>query len=143
MTDASRPPLRLTLSWDDQLRFTAQSGNTQAVLDGNGQAGPSPMQALAGALAGCMAMDVVSLLKKGRHPVQGLSVALTADRSEDTLARFTAVDMHFRVEGAVPPAAVERAIELSRDRYCPVWHSMRQDIAFTTTFAVQESSGQS
>jgi putative redox protein len=44
--------------------------------------------------------------------------------------------MHFHVTGAVPPAAVERAIALSRETYCSVWNSMRQDIEFTTTFDV-------
>ena len=44
--------------------------------------------------------------------------------------------LHFRLEGEVPAHAVERAIALSHDKYCSVWHSLRQDIAFETSFEV-------
>jgi len=48
------------------------------------------------------------------------------------------VSLHFEVTGAVPPDRVERAIALSRETYCSVWHSMRPDIAFTTSFSVRD-----
>ena len=51
--------------------------------------------------------------------------------------RFVTVDLHFIVEGDVPAAAIERALQLSRDKYCSVWQSLRQDIAFTTTCEVR------
>jgi putative redox protein len=136
MTIVFKPPLLVTLTWDDALRFTAHSGDAQIVLDGNSQAGPSPMQALAAALAGCMGIDVVNILVKGRHPLTGLTATLKALRAEGSPARITDVELHYRVEGAVPVEAVERAIQLSRDRYCSVWHSLRQDIAFTTTYEI-------
>jgi putative redox protein len=136
MTTVFKPPLLVSLTWDDALRFTAQSGDSQIVLDGNSQAGPSPMQALAASLAGCMGIDVVNILVKGRHPITGLTARLAALRAEGSPARITDVELHYRVEGAVPPEAVERAIQLSRDRYCSVWHSLRQDISFTTTYEI-------
>jgi uncharacterized OsmC-like protein len=46
------------------------------------------------------------------------------------------VGLHFHVHGAVPPHIVERAIALSRERYCSVWHSLRQDIELTTAFDI-------
>ena len=131
-----KPALVLELTWDDDLRFSATIGDAQLVLDGNAKAGPSPVQALAASLAGCMGIDVVSILVNGRHPLRGLGATLKGLRAEGTPARLTDVELHFRVEGDVPPAAVERAIQLSRDRYCSVWHSLRQDIAFTTTFEI-------
>lgn len=136
MTAAPRPPLFLSLSWDDELRFTADSDHAQMVFDGNAQAGPSPMQALAGALAGCMAIDVLSILQKGHHVVRSLDVALTAARADGTPTRFTAVDLRFRISGEVTPEAIERAIDLSRDRYCAVWHTLRQDLTLSTSFEV-------
>jgi putative redox protein len=136
MTIVHRPPLVATLDWDDELRFSTQTGDAQIVLDGNSMAGPSPMQALAAALAGCMAIDVVNILVKGRHPLAGLSARLVAARAEGSPARLTGVELTYRVEGDVPREAVERAIQLSRDRYCSVWHSLRQDIAFTTSFDI-------
>jgi len=106
------------------------------VLDSAGLAGPSPVQALALALAGCMGMDIVYILRKGRLDLQGLKVALTAERAQEDPHRITAVAIDVTVTGNVPKEAVQRAIDLSHEKYCSVWHSMRQDIAFTTTFSV-------
>lgn len=125
-----------TLEWQRDLRFDARSGRSEWVLDSNGVAGPSPVDALAMAIAGCMAIDVVDIIKKGRHELRGLTASLTAERAPDPPRRLVSVAMHFAVTGAVPDAAVERAIQLSRDKYCSVWHSMRQDIPLTTTFEV-------
>jgi putative redox protein len=133
MADA-KPPLTAELLWSRGLQFGATSGPNAVVIDGDGAAGPSPLQAAAFGLAGCMAADVVSILQKGRHPLAGLRVSLTADRAPNPPRRFIRVALHFHVSGAVPPEAVERAIALSRDTYCSVWHSMRQDIELTTTF---------
>ncbi len=94
------------------------------------------MQALAFALAGCMAMDVVHVLAKGRSDLRGLRTDLTAERSPENPHRFTAVTLHFTVTGNVPEDKVERAIALSREKYCSVWHSMRQDIDLTVTYEI-------
>jgi putative redox protein len=136
MTVTVKPPLIVTLAWDDDERFSVQTGDAQLVLDGNSKAGPSPMQALAAALAGCMAIDVVSILRKGRHPVRALSATLKALRASSPPSRITDVELEFLVTGDVPPDAVERAIQLSRDRYCSVWHSLRDDIVFQTTYRI-------
>ena len=131
-----KPPLIVNLAWDDDERFSVQTGDAQLVLDGNSKAGPSPMQGLAASLASCMAIDVVSILRKGRHPVRALSATLKALRAGSPPSRITDVELEFLVTGDVPREAVERAIQLSRDRYCSVWHSLRDDIAFTTTYRI-------
>ena len=94
------------------------------------------MQALGFALAGCMAMDVVHVLKKGRHDLRGLKVGLVAQRAEEEPRRFTSVALQFTVTGNVPNEPIQRAIDLSRDKYCSVWSSLRQDIELTVTFAI-------
>ena len=94
------------------------------------------MQALGFALAACMAMDVVHILKKGRHNLRGLKANLVAQRAQEEPRRFTAVELKYTVTGDVPADQVQRAIELSRDRYCSVWHSMRHDIPFEVTFEI-------
>ena len=99
--------------------------------------GPSPVGALAAALAGCMSMDVAHVLTKGRHPFHALAAHLEGERRQDDPHCLTRITLNIVVEGNVPPAAVERAIQLSRDKYCSVWHSMRQDIEFTTTYDVR------
>jgi len=99
-------------------------------------AGPSPVEALAVAVAGCMAIDVVDIVTKGRHPLESLSVTLTAERAPEPPRRFVKVALHFTVKGKVPSAALERALQLSRDKYCSVWQTVRQDIPLATTYEV-------
>jgi putative redox protein len=131
-----KAPLTLQLVWEKDLVFGGRSGDASITLDSAGHAGPSPVQALALALAGCMGMDVVHILRKGRHDLRGLGIELTAERAQENPHRVLAVDMRFAVTGAVPDAQVQRAIELSHEKYCSVWHSMRQDIALKTSFTV-------
>ena len=102
MADAgpTKPPTTVELIWEHDLVFGGKSGDVRLTLDSASKEGASPMQALAFALAGCMAMDVVHVLRKGRHEL--------------------------------------RAIQLSREKYCSVWHSMRQDIELEVTFTVSE-----
>jgi putative redox protein len=135
---AHKAPTTLDIVWTHDLVFEGRSGHASIVLDSAGKAGPSPVQTLAFALAGCMGMDVVHILQKGRYPLRGLKVALVAERAQGEPRRVTAVAVDFTVTGAVPREQVERAIGLSHDKYCSVWHSMRQDIAFTTRFTVSE-----
>jgi putative redox protein len=130
-------PVVLTLEWQGDLRFAGRSGATSMVLDSRAEAGPTPIQAVAYGLAGCMAIDVVNILQKGRHPVTGVRASLTGHRADAVPARFTAFDLHFDVTGSVPPEAIDRAIALSREKYCSVWHSLRQDITLTVTCAVR------
>jgi putative redox protein len=106
------------------------------IVDSSGAAGPSPVDALCAALAGCMSVDVVHILSKGRHHLVSVQSRLTAERAGQEPRRLVAVGLHFTIEGRVPREAVERAIELSRDKYCSVWHSLRQDIALRVTFDV-------
>jgi putative redox protein len=130
------PVTTLNLTWTGDLTFAAQTAKTAFTLDGHSTAGPSPVDALAGGLAGCMSVDVVDILRKGRHPITALATRLMAQRAAETPRRFEAVTLHFVVGGDVPAEAIERAIQLSRDKYCSVWHTLRQDIAFTTTYEV-------
>jgi len=141
---APKPPVIVDLAWEGDLRFSVSSplsarANPSApplVLDSAGLAGPSPVTALAAALAGCMAIDLAHILTRGRHPVRDIKVHLEGERSPDEPHRLVGVRLGVTVLGAVPAAAVERAIALSRDKYCSVWHSLRQDIDFQVTFAI-------
>jgi putative redox protein len=135
----AKPPTTADLRWTGALVFEAALHESALILDSKGIDGPSPVDALAAALAGCMSVDVTDILLKGRHALRGLRSRLTADRAQDHPHRFVSVSLHFTVEGPVPPDAVDHAIALSRDKYCSVWHSMRQDIAFTVTWAPEAS----
>jgi putative redox protein len=126
-----------TLEWKEGLLFDATSGQAHALLDSDGIQGPSPVQALVMAMAGCMAMDVAAIVTKGRHDLRGLTTTVTAERASEPPRRVLAISMHFILTGVVPQSAVERALDLSRGKYCSVWHSMRQDIPLTTTFEIR------
>jgi putative redox protein len=86
-----------------------------------------------------MAIDVVHILRKGRLELRGLRAELQAERAPRDPKRLVRVRLHFRVSGDVPPDKVERAIALSRETYCSVWHSLRPDLDLTTTFEVTAS----
>jgi putative redox protein len=128
------PSVVLDLLWEGELRFKGTADEAAMVLDSAGQAGPSPVQALAFALAGCMAMDVVHILVKGRSEPEALTARLAGQRAPEDPRRLVKVDLRFSIRGSVPAEKVERAIALSREKYCSVWHSMRQDIELTTSF---------
>jgi len=137
MSDApAKPPTTLSLVWQHDLVLGGRSKEVELTLDSAGVAGPSPVQALGFALAGCMAMDVVHVLKKGRCGFRGLRVDLTGQRAPTDPHRFTDIALHFTITGDVPTSRIDRAIKLSREKYCSVWHSMRQDIPMTVTYTV-------
>jgi putative redox protein len=125
------------LTWEGGTILSARSGRASMAMDWDGATAVSPVQTLAIALAGCMASDVVLILEKGRQPITGLTVRLGADRAEKPPRRLLRVRIAFAVEGDVAAEKVERAIQLSRDTYCSVWHSMARDIELTTSFAVE------
>jgi len=123
----AKPPVVADLTWLGGLRFQAVSANASITIDGDSTAGPSPVQALVFALAGCMAADVIFILTKGRHDVRALRAGLNAERAQENPHRLLKVNLHFDLEGAVPGDAVQRAISLSREKYCSVWHSLNPD----------------
>jgi len=132
----AKPPTVVELIWEHDLVFGGRSGDIRLTLDSGSRAGPSPMQALGFALAGCMAMDVVHILEKGRHDLRGLRVDLRGERQQSEPRRFTRIELRYTITGTVPSEPIERAIQLSREKYCSVWHSMRQDIELDVSFTV-------
>jgi putative redox protein len=133
---ADKPPVTVDLEWRGELRFAGASGAHHVLLDSAEKAGPSPIQALGLALAGCMAMDVAHILVKGRSTIQSMTVHFTGRRADEPPRRFVDMEARFSLRTDASPDKVERAIALSREKYCSVWHSMREDIAFRTSFEV-------
>lgn len=134
MADERKPSINVELTWESAFRFRARADANQLVIDGDSGAGMSPMQLVACGLAGCMAMDVVHMLTRGRQDVAGLTARLAADRAPGQPAYYTRMRLHFVLQGIVTDEAVERALQLSRDKYCSVWHSLRLDIDLAITF---------
>lgn len=130
------PPMsssEVKLRWSGQnLVFTGGvEGGPQVTLDADGVAGPSPPNLLLLSLAGCMGIDLRTILEKSRVPVEMLEVEISADRVEDHPRRFSAVRLTYLVRGPGEEHQdkVDRAIGLSRDKYCSVLHTLRPDLA--------------
>jgi putative redox protein len=101
-------------------------------VDGDGAQGQSPMQLLLMSLAGCMAIDVLMILEKSRVPVDSLEVEAIGERAESVPKRFVALTLIYRLSGPLEEhqAKLQRAIELSRDKYCSVLHTLDPGIDF-------------
>ena len=102
---------------------------------------PRPMETVLAGTGGCTAYDVVLILRRGRHAVTGCSVQLKAERAPADPKVFTSIHMHFTVSGrALPPAAVERAIAMSHEKYCSATAMLAKTALVTTSFELVEAS---
>ena len=135
MTEAG-PSLEATLEWDGGQQFTGVVGKHAVSMDGSAAAAPTPVHLLALSLAGCMAIDLVHILTRGRHPITALTTRLTGYRAEEHPRRFTRIHLDFTLSGDMLPEHVERAIDLSREKYCSVWNTFRQDTELIVGFSI-------
>jgi putative redox protein len=129
--------MSVSLSWDHALEFTGETGKHELGIDGASYTAPSPMQLLAVSLAGCMAIDVVHILTRGHHTITALNTTFAGERAPEEPHRFVKIDLRFSISTSAPGEQVERALELSRNKYCSVWNSLRQDIDFTVSYELK------
>ncbi len=132
-----------TLTWQGEHRFEARSGSGHAVVTGSvGRAdhdGASPMELLLIAIAGCTAIDVVSILEKMREPLGGLTVDIAGTRAVEHPRYFTAIEITYRAKGAgMSREKVERAVQLSHSTYCSALASIRPDCAVTSRIEIED-----
>jgi putative redox protein len=132
-----RPPLVATLEWDGEQQFTAEVGKHTVSIDGMADAAPTPVQFLALSLAGCMTIDLLQILTRGRHAVHSLRTTMTVHRAAEEPRQFIRVHLDFVLSGQMLPEHVERAIDLSREKYCSVWNTLRQDIELVVGFTIE------
>ncbi len=149
--------MECTVSWTGALStrsamgFVAETGSGHTlVMDGAPDAdklenggqnlAPRPMETVLAGTGGCTAYDVVLILKRGRHAVQGCTVKLTAERAQTEPKVFTKIHMHFTVTGkAIPAVAVERAIALSHEKYCSASIMLAKMAEITTSFELLDT----
>lgn len=109
---------RMSFTGSAESGFTIPLGTSPDV--GGDNDGLRPMELLAIGLAGCTAMDVISILQKKKQEVTGFEVQVHADRAEEQPHVFTKIIIEYLVSGRkVERAAVERAVQLSAEKYCP------------------------
>lgn len=127
------------------MAFLAETGSGHAVVmdgapDGGGRnLGPRPMEMVLLGTGGCTAYDVVLILKRGRADIRGCEVTLQADRAEQDPKVFTRINFHYRVTGRnLNPATVERAVQLSKDKYCSASIMLGKTAEITHTIEIVE-----
>lgn len=124
-----KPPIEIGLQWKRDLRFEARAGEVVTAIDGDGEAGASPMTLLLMALASCTGSDVTDILRKGRQDLGGLRIEARGERRQEPLPhRYTNVRLVFRMEGPVERSKAERAVQLSLEKYCSVLHTLAEDL---------------
>jgi putative redox protein len=119
---------KVDMEWMGEFRFEARAEEARTIIDGDGKAGPAPVSLLLESIGACTAIDVVDILQKGRQEFRRLGVEVGADRRTEAPRSVTKLYMKFRVEGPVDEPRVRRAVDLSLEKYCSVFHTLRMDI---------------
>ena len=132
------------VTWKNEgllLSATADSGgqiDLASKLDGAGN-GFRPMELLAMGLAGCTAMDVISILKKKRMDVVDFEVKVHTEKAQDYPQIWTVAELEYIVTGRnIDPKAVERAMELSKQTYCPAQNMLGKAVDIKTKYTIVE-----
>ena len=127
---------QVKIEWTGEgLRFqAAHPSHNLFRADGDGATAHSPVQTLLLSLASCTAADVIDIAAKMRVPISALEVEVDGDRNAEPPRYFTAIRMRYIVRGiaAEDLQKIQRAVDLSHDKYCSVLHSLRNDIAFSS-----------
>ncbi len=130
MTSTDVRRVRLRWAGEGLLFHGGSDDGVQIAVDSEGNEGQTPMQLLLMALGGCMAVDVRMILEKSRVPVESLEVEVIGIRASDAPRRFVSLDLVYRLggPGEEHEARLARAIELSREKYCSVLHTLDPEI---------------
>lgn len=140
--------MKAIVNWNGGLVFTgaADSGfpiRMDTTVEGGGSdSGVRPMELIALALAGCTAMDVISILQKKRQNISNFEINVDAPRSSDHPKVFTRAVLIYKFTGTdIEEAAVLRAIELSATKYCPVHAMLEQAFPIEILYEIYEDDG--
>lgn len=135
------------VTWKGRMSFdgSADSGFNIALGTDPGVGGDNdgsrPMELIAIGLAGCTAMDVISILQKKRQAVTAFETQVHAARAEEHPKVFTHIVVEYLIEGReIDPAAVERAIELSETKYCPAQAMLAQAVKIEHRYTIKQIS---
>lgn len=137
--------MKARIRWTDGRQFVGESGSGHAVImdgapeSGGRNTGIRPMEMMLLGLGGCTAFDVVMILERGREKVTSLEIELDGGRAGEDPKVFTSVKLIYRLKGkALKPAAVERAIKLSEEKYCSASAMFRHTAQITSEWVIEE-----
>jgi putative redox protein len=132
-----------TVSWKQRMSFdgktdsgfTVQLGTSPEV--GGDDDGPRPMELFLVGLGGCTGMDVISILSKKKQEVSSFDIKVHAEKAEQHPKVFTSIEIEYVVGGKdIDRAAVERAVQLSSEKYCPAQAMLSQIVPLTTRITI-------
>lgn len=134
------PQVKGTLTWDRDLIFTGRTGEGYEIeFDAHVQWGCKPTDALLLSLAGCMGIDTVMFLQKMRAELASFRINIVGDRNPTPPQYFRAMDMVLHIAGRnLDEKKVERAINLSQQKYCSVYNSLRPDMQVAVKYVLEE-----
>ncbi len=101
-------------------------------------AGISPSDMLLLAAASCSAYDVVQILEKGKQPLEDLKIDVSAQQSQENPFPFISLHFIYRIKGSVDPVKMQRAMDLSEDKYCSVLATLKPGLTFTSEFLIED-----
>ncbi|HRI55601.1 MAG TPA: OsmC family protein [Anaerolineae bacterium] len=134
---------QVSVTWQHEdllLQAENDTGNTIILDSGAGVGGKNrgarPLQLLLMGLAGCTAMDVLSILQKKREPVQDFQVTVSGEQVESHPRVFPALHIEYIITGDVNEKAVQRAIDLSENIYCPAQAMLRAGATITSSYRI-------
>lgn len=130
--------INVKLEWLGGMKFKGLNSNGyETMMDGDSTVGTTPIEMLLQVLGGCTAIDVVIIMEKSRTPATRMELSIDGDRRADNPRYFTAIRVRFDVWGEdINPDKLERAINLSFDKYCSVYNSLRLDINLSREFRI-------
>ncbi|MDR0136669.1 OsmC family protein [Metabacillus idriensis] len=138
--------MNTSIKWNGKMSFsgTTPSGHEvkmDAAEDFGGEnTGARPTELLLNAVAGCTGIDIISILQKMRLSPASFYMEVSGTRAEDHPKRFTAIHIHYVLEGDLPEDKVIRAILLSKDKYCSVSQSLNAEI--TAGYSINGVNGE-
>ncbi|MCW4053270.1 MAG: OsmC family protein [Candidatus Bathyarchaeota archaeon] len=134
----------IKVKWIDGMRFVATDNlGHSIVMDTSAQSGGegsgfSPMQLLLIALGGCTGMDIIHIMRKQRQQVNDLEILVSGKRVEDPPQVYSNIHVEYKIEGEdIKESAVQRAIQLSEDKYCSVGATLRTKADITSSHLIK------
>lgn len=138
--------MKARIKWVEGVSFLGETDSGHAILmdgapEGGGRnLGPRPMEMVLIGTGGCTAYDVVAILKKQRQQISNCVAEIQAERADSDPKVFTKIHFHFIVSGkGLKSEQVERAINLSAEKYCSASIMLGKTAVITHDFEIQES----
>ncbi|HAS53665.1 MAG: hypothetical protein A2X56_13580 [Nitrospirae bacterium GWC2_57_13] len=130
---------KATLTWDKELIFVGRTNRGYEVeYDAAQQWGCSPTETLLLSVAGCMAIDMVSFLQKMKCEIKSYKMDIVGERNPTPPQFYTAMELIIAITGAgLTPKKIERAISLSHEKYCSVYHTLRKDMKMKVDYTFE------